>query len=52
MSLHVRVRPSAKRDIARADAYYAQHARADAFIEALDHALEQIASRPLMYPVL
>lgn len=51
MSLALVVRPSAKRDIAEADAYYAKHGKADAFITALDQALAQIAARPLMYPI-
>ena len=52
MSLELIVLPSAKRDIAEADAYYARYAKADAFVTALDQAFMQIAERPLMYPVV
>lgn len=52
MSLALVVRPSAKRDIAEADAYYAQYSKADGFIDALDQAFMQIADRPLMYPLV
>jgi toxin ParE1/3/4 len=52
MSLALVVQPSAKRDIAEADEYYAQHGKADAFIAALDEAFIKIADRPLMYPVV
>jgi plasmid stabilization system protein ParE len=52
MSLALVVQPSAKRDIAEADEYYAQHGKADAFIAALDEAFIEIADRPLMYPVV
>lgn len=52
MSLTLIVHSSAKRDIAEADAYYAQYGKADAFIAALDHAFTQIADRPLMYPIV
>ena len=52
MSLDLIVQPSAKRDIADADAYYAQYGKADAFIAALDQTFTQIADRPLMYPIV
>ena len=52
MSLGLIVRPSAKRDIAEADAYYAPYGKADAFIAALDQVFMQIADRPLMHPLI
>lgn len=50
MSPALIVQPSAKRGIADANASYAQHGKADAFLAALDQAFTQIADRPLMYP--
>lgn len=52
MSLSLIVQPSAKRDLAEAAAYYAQHGKGEAFIAALDQAFLQIAERPLMYPIV
>jgi len=52
MSLRLIVRPSAKRDIDEADAYYAPFGKADAFIAALGLVFKQITERPLMYPIL
>ncbi|MBL9012801.1 MAG: type II toxin-antitoxin system RelE/ParE family toxin [Myxococcales bacterium] len=46
------VEPSAARDIADADAHYAQFEKADAFLSAIDDLFEQLTSRPLMYPAI
>ena len=52
MSHELVVAPSAKRDIAEAYAYYARFGKGDRFLEAIDDAFEQIAQRPLMFPVV
>lgn len=52
MTFELVVEPSAARDIADADAYYAQFAKADAFLSAVDDVFELITSRPLMYPAV
>ena len=44
--------PSAARDIADADAHYAQFGKADAFLSAIDVVFEQLVSMPLMYPAV
>lgn len=46
------VEPAAARDIADADAHYAQFDRADAFLSAIDVVFEQLTSMPLMYPAV
>ena len=50
MTFELVVEPSAARDIADADAHDAQFGKADAFLSAIDHIFEQLATRPLMYP--
>lgn len=52
MSLRLILRPSAKRDIAEANAYYAPLGKTGAFVSALGQVFKQIAERPLMYPLL
>ncbi len=52
MSIELVVLPSAKRDIADADGYYARYGKAEAFLAALDQVFTQIAERPLMYPIV
>lgn len=46
------VEPSAARDIADADAHYAQFEKADAFLSAIDDLFEQLTSRRLMFPAI
>jgi hypothetical protein len=43
---------SAARDVAEAHAYHARHGKAEAFIASVDRAFDQIAERPLMYPIV
>jgi hypothetical protein len=43
------VEPSGARDIADADAHYAQFDKADTFLSAIDVVFEQLTSMPLMY---
>jgi toxin ParE1/3/4 len=52
MSCDLFVLRSAKRDIAEADAHYAQYGKAEAFLAALDQVFIQIMDRPLMYPLM
>jgi len=52
MTLELVVEPSAARDIADADAHYAQFGKADAFLSAIDNVFEQLTSMPLMYPAV
>lgn len=52
MTFELVVESSAARDIADADAHYAQFGKADAFLSAIDSVFEQLTSRPLMYPVV
>lgn len=51
MTYRLVLRPSAALDVANGLGYYDQHGKGDAFIAAVDRAFEQIASRPLMYPI-
>jgi len=41
----------AARDVDDTYAYYAQYGKAEAFMAGVDRIFEQIADRPLMYPV-
>lgn len=52
MTFELVVDPSAARDIADADAHYAQFGKADAFLSAIDDVFEHLSSRPLMYPAV
>jgi len=52
MTFELVVEPSAARDIADADAHYAQFGKADAFLSAIDNVFEQLTSTPLMYPAV
>lgn len=52
MSYTLVVSSGAARDVAEARAYHAQRGRAEAFIASVDRAFEQIADRPLMYPIV
>src|SRR4051812_43147335 len=52
MMFELVVEPSAARDIADADAHYAQFDKADAFLSAIDVVFEQLTSRPLMSPAV
>ena len=52
MSYALTVERSASKDVADADAYYAQFGKADQFLAAIDDAFEQIAHRPLMFPIV
>ena len=49
MIFELAVEPSAAKDIADADAHYAQFDKADAFLFAIDVVFEQLTSMPLMY---
>jgi plasmid stabilization system protein ParE len=44
-------RASAERDLGEARAYHAEHGQGDAFLASIDRSFEQLAERPLMYPV-
>lgn len=52
MTFELVVESSAARDIAAADAHYAQFDKADAFLSAIDVVFEQLTSTPLMYPAV
>lgn len=52
MTFELVVEPSAARDIADADAHYAQFGKADAFLSTIDNVFEHLTSRPLMYPAV
>jgi plasmid stabilization system protein ParE len=52
MSHELVVAPSAKRDIAEADAYYARFGKADQFLAAIDQTFERIMQRPLVFAVV
>ncbi len=52
MTFELVVEPSAARDIADADAHYAQFGKADAFLSTIDNVFEHLTSRPLMYPAI
>jgi plasmid stabilization system protein ParE len=52
MTFELVVEPSAARDIADADAHYAQFDKAAAFLSAIDDVFEVLTSMPLMYPAV